>query len=244
MAINIQNMCGNGGQTGGGDASKVALTRSVTFGDTESDNVQDALEAAADEMEKKISEEDIDEIEVVTAADAKANIASDNKLITPAAVQALIDRILVLPIELQAMDNFPWDARKWDATRDYNVGDAVMRTTTSGTKIHICTNSYVHDSSTSWSHYAANFDNGTMFATLPDGVSNISAYIPAIERGNGKILFIDKVLHQSTKEVDHTVGKKSVSFAIVLSGANYTITVVYDHTTKDILSLALSVVEL
>lgn len=56
--------------------------------------IQNALEAAADEMENKISEEDIDEIEVVTSANAEENIASDNKLITPAAVKRITALLL------------------------------------------------------------------------------------------------------------------------------------------------------
>ena len=79
------------GGLGGGNAERVELTQPVTIGETECDNVQDALEAAADALEGKIDEEDVEEIPFVTASDALSEISNDEAPITPAGVKRIVD---------------------------------------------------------------------------------------------------------------------------------------------------------
>lgn len=80
------------GGLGGGNAERVELTQPVTIGETECGNVQDALEAAADALEDKIDEKDVEKVPFVTASDALQQVANDTAPITPAGVKRIVDK--------------------------------------------------------------------------------------------------------------------------------------------------------
>ena len=74
----------------GGEAERVTLDP-VTIGSVSYSNVQDAMEAAAEELGNKLDEDDVEEVSFVTSDDAVSQVDNDEAPITPAGVKAIVD---------------------------------------------------------------------------------------------------------------------------------------------------------
>ena len=92
--------------------------------------------ASVDELDTKIDSSDVIEMEIATSASAASDIISDEKLITPAAAQKLIDRLLMPTIKISTEYNVD-GANEWVAGTTVNIkGDFVTK---SGV-LYICIN--------------------------------------------------------------------------------------------------------
>lgn len=164
-----------------------------------------------------VSDDDIPVVpmEIATAATAVSDAESDDKLITPAGTQALIEMLLPAPVVVEQTDGFTAldftpTARLWSKTTSCAVGDVVYRnvtadaTTKAATVFYKCNTPYTQDGS-GWSSHSSKFTELGSF--IIPSLLNVTTYLPAVTAGTMRLNFWGGyILHQSRYSESGTTG--------------------------------------
>lgn len=203
---------------GGGNAEQVELTQSITISDTECNNVQEALEEAADALVGKIDKLDVEEVPFVTASNALQQVANDTAPITPAGVKRIVDeygsdaqniieRLFPEPIQLTMLPNKPGYynriIREFSSQKQYAKFDYCYRMPDNDTYTHFYYCKVNSGHLGDWSD--ADFtDLGRVIdPTLDPALAavNWTEYIPAAERGTLK-LYANAIIYNQALKYD------------------------------------------
>ncbi len=148
-----------------------------------------------------IGEDDVAEMEVATAATAEADKNLDTKLITPAAVMALLD--IVCPPAIVPQVNSAYSgsasrkARAYDASKTYAAGDVCYAVDWENNNDDDSTYWYVRSSGAATVTLTGDFENKGRLITLPED-TDMRKYELAAQQGNVKLKFGNYYMLQSS----------------------------------------------